>query len=144
MSMHSTPTDPAQSAIDRTIDRDRRIIKGLMIGSAILWLVVLGAVAWLLQIHFNSVAPRLEAMRRAAEESGTRADAWSSSMDTVIAYGVAITVGLVGLLALLTAGVVALLFASRRATLRQINASLLQLSRQLHEIQQEKRGISSP
>lgn len=56
-------------------------------------------------------------------------------MFQMVTVGVTVSVGILGLAALST---VFLVLSSRRATLRQINASLLEISQQLKELQQHR------
>jgi hypothetical protein len=52
----------------------------------------------------------------------------------VLQKGTLVVATAVGLLTLAALGTVLLLFASRRATLRQVNASLLEISEQLRQL----------
>jgi hypothetical protein len=70
-------------------------------------------------------------------------------MAQMLTLGVAGSVGMLGVAALCT---LLLVLASRRATLRQVSASLLEISEQLRELKQamerasagERRGLSPP
>jgi hypothetical protein len=59
---------------------------------------------------------------------------WTTSLGMAVTMGAAILAGTVGVLALACLGTVMLVFASRRATLRQIQVSLADISLQLAEL----------
>jgi hypothetical protein len=128
--------DPtARAAMEKVLNRDRRLVRAITAGTVVLWVLVLASVVLLLRTYFFAIVPKANALMRAANEGDSRLDQGTTVFAKALSMGVAITVGTVGLLSLATLGTVALVFASRRATLRQINLSLLDISNQLRELQ---------
>ncbi len=120
----------------QVLERDRRRVR-LLAGLAIaLWvlaaLLVLGmfVAMGLLMPRMAKLAQDAEAGRVAAAER-ERQEQENRVTEQMITLGVAASVGVLGLAALAT---VFLVLASRRATLRQINAGLLELSEQLNQL----------
>lgn len=125
----------ADPAVERALVRDRRLIRWLTGVTIALWVVVLAAVGYLLFTYFLLVVPRIDVMLRAEPTAGSKLESWNATLAVALAWGVAIVVGMVGLLTLAAMTSVGLMFASRRATLRQINLSLVQISHQLRDLQ---------
>ena len=101
------------------------------------WLAAAGMVLGML-IAFALIFPyQAKLKQEAARKEASAAEIEQRQQDAQIAFqmatvGVTVSVGLLGLAALMT---IVLVFASRRATLRQINANLLVISEQLKELQ---------
>jgi hypothetical protein len=128
----------ARAAVERVLRRDRRLVRAVTGVAVVLWVLVLAAVVWLLYLHFTAIVPRTDRMLQEMHENpGSRkVDVWNTSMAVAVAYGLAIAVGVIGVLSFAMMSTVALVFASRRATLRQINLSLVEISNQLRELRQ--------
>jgi hypothetical protein len=118
--------DPRQMARN-IVQRDRRRIRLLAVLSAAFWIAATGGVVWLATMYFLTVEPRLNAY--AAGHAQLESD-WK---DWARAGDVAARSLLVCLAAMLLAAIstVVLILLSRHATLRQINATLSELSERL-------------
>jgi hypothetical protein len=120
------------------LERDRRRVRRLTGLAVALWLVaavlVLGmfVAMGLLMPRMAKLAQEVEAGRVTAAERERREQA-NRVTGQMITLGVAASVGVLALAALAT---VFLVLASRRATLRQINANLLAISEQLRQSRQ--------
>jgi hypothetical protein len=118
------------------LDRDRRrerLLTGLTLAS---WFVALGLVL-LAFVGFGLLMPMQAKLVHEAQVGRLgQADlqtAWhkSQAVAEMITLGIAAAVGMLGIAALCT---VFLIRATRRATLRQINASLVEISEQLKQL----------
>jgi ABC-type Fe3+ transport system permease subunit len=120
------------------LERDRRRVRWLTGLAVVLWLVaallVLGmfVAMGLLMPRMAKLAQEVEAGRVTAAERERQEQA-NRVTGQMITLGVAASVGVLALAALAT---VFLVLASRRATLRQINANLLAISEQLRQSRQ--------
>ena len=120
----------------KILEHDRRLVRRLTILTMTIWLMAVGAIGFVL-IAFGFLFPlqaklerdtpdgRITPQNRAALESVTR------QTFQMLTLAIAASVGILALAALST---VRLIFASRRATLRQVNASLVEISQQLKEL----------
>jgi hypothetical protein len=122
---------------EKVLDRDRRRMRWLTVLTVLAWLAAIAMVLWML-VAFGLLFPR-QAQLRMALERGELEPAKAQHIQAVnqiafqmITLGVTASVGLLALAALMT---IMLVVASRRATLRQINANLLVISEQLKELQ---------
>jgi hypothetical protein len=122
---------------EKVLDRDRRRMRWLTVFTVLAWLAAFAMVLWML-VAFGLLFPKQAKLQMdladgkisvAAAQGIQAANQIAFQMITV---GVTASVGLLGLAALLT---ILLVLASRRATLRQINANLLVISEQLKELQ---------
>jgi p-aminobenzoyl-glutamate transporter AbgT len=118
--------DPKQLARN-IIARDGRQLRWLAASTTIFWLITTACIVWLSIIFVMYVEPRLLAY--AAGKAQLQAD-WQ---DWAKAGDLAARVLLASMITLLLAAVstVVLILLSRRATLRQINASLMEISQKL-------------
>lgn len=124
----------------RILERDRRRVWWLTALTIALWGAAIVMVLWML-VAMALLMPLEAHLRNDAEvaRSGMspqmRADAEFKAhvMFRMVTVGVTCSVGLLGLAALATVFVV---IAGRRATLRQINASLVEITQQLKELKQ--------
>jgi hypothetical protein len=129
----------------RILERDRRRVWWLTAATIGLWAAAILMVLSMM-IAFALIFPLQAKLRDEAQqarigltpEMGEDAQFKAQMVFQLITVGVTFSVGVLGLAALST---VFLVLASRRATLRQINASLLEISRQLREL---KPGKESP
>jgi hypothetical protein len=122
----------------RILEHDRRHVRRLTILTMVIWGIAAGLVGFIM-VAFGLLFP-MEAKLRQATQEGQINAAQRDAMETVHRQTfqmltVAITLS-VGILALAALSTVRLIFASRRATLRQVNASLLEISNQLQELRQ--------
>ena len=144
MTTTPTPADAAATAIARDARRVR-LLTGL---TAALWLAATAGIAFLLWTYYWQVIPRLTVMTQLGEkiaqqenrgevpsaEDQRRMRGWTTSLGMAVTVGAAILAATVGALALACLGTMLLVFASRRATLRQIQVSLAEISAQLAEL----------
>ena len=127
---HESTTRPASEVARAAIQRDRRRVRTLSVATILLWLL---SGAGILVFHFGFLIfflPKInELLTRPEESHATRqwADViyWYARLSQPV---VSISVAAMVLAASCT---VMLIFASRRATLRQVNLSLAQICEQL-------------
>lgn len=117
------PPPKAQEQIEKVLHRDRRRVKILLCVTGICWIVSTGALYWFILSWFGLYAE--------LEQAG------ELPQDPVVAKTFEFTLYLAGaieglIFALLST--ILLLMCQRRATLRQINANLAQISQQLNEL----------
>jgi len=130
-------TDPREQTW-KILERDRRRVWWLTALTITLWAVAILMVLWML-VAFGLLFPQQAYMMQEIEQGRlppeTREDVQFKSqiIFQMITVGVTASVGVLALAALST---IFLVLASRRATLRQINASLLEISQQLKELRQ--------
>jgi hypothetical protein len=121
--------DPQQVARE-VVRRDQRWIRALAAAVTLLWVLAAAGAVWLLCFYQIQIAPRLRAYAAGRAQLQNDWDKWALVGDwaawSVLAF----------MLALLLAAVctVGLILLSRRATLRQINASLAEISQQLRQL----------
>ena len=123
--------DPRQLT-QRILERDRgriRLLAGLVV---LFWTLATAGIVWLICLYLLYVDPRLRAY------GAGRAQLANDWNDWALVGDLAAKSILACLVACLLAAVctVLLILHSRRATLRQINASLLEISEQLKQLQQ--------
>lgn len=127
---------------EKVLDRDRRRMRRLTAFTVLAWLGALAMVLWML-VLFGLLFPRQAQLRMAIEQGKLEASeaqhiqAVNQIAFQMITLGVTASVGVLALAALMT---IVLVVASRRATLRQINANLLVISEQLKELQASQRS----
>jgi Fe2+ transport system protein FeoA len=124
----------------RVLERDRRRIRfwtGLTVAA---WLLAIALLAVVL-VNFGLLIPRQEALVRDIE-AGTVSPAQREQAQRLLVVGfqkgslvIAFSVTVLAVAALST---LALVLSSRRATLRQLNAGLLELSEQLKQLRQDR------
>jgi hypothetical protein len=120
------------------LDRDRRQVRRLAAVTLLLWLLAaagIGFVLYELALH----VPEYMAFRweKAGTTSAERRQGITEGSLAGVQIGMPVIAGSVAVLALAGVGTFFLVHASRRATLRQINASLVLISKrleQLHEL----------
>ncbi|MFL5341098.1 MAG: hypothetical protein ACJ8F7_13205 [Gemmataceae bacterium] len=120
----------------KILEHDRRHVRRLTILTMIIWVMAAGMVGLVL-IGFGLLMP-LEAKIREGAETGKLAGKDREALEQVahksshmLTLAIAGSVGILALAALTT---VRLIFAARQATLRQVNASLVEISQQLKEL----------
>lgn len=139
----ATQVDAAAQA-RRVIRRDRWLVRGLTGVAVLLWIAASAGVFFVAWIAIIFVFPRHQALARnfAAMTSEQIADAqthnlqaWELCIELISASFIALT-----LAALCTVWLVLL---SRRATLREVNASLAAISEQLRLLRQSPPAVGS-
>jgi len=122
----------------RVIERDRRSVRRWTVVTVILWVAALAMVLFVF-VAMGLLMP-LQAKLRMAQQEGNMpakereaAEFKAQVVAQMLTLAVAKSVGLLGLAAL---GTLFLVRASRQATLRQVSASLLQISEQLEKLRQ--------
>jgi hypothetical protein len=129
---------PAPAALDprqltqRILERDRRRIRLLVGLAALFWLLTAAGVICLCPFYVLMVAPRLHAYQAGRAQLANDWNDWA-----MVGHWAAYWI-LACILSLLLAAIctVLLILLSRRATLRQINASLAEISEQLRQLRQ--------
>lgn len=129
------PAPPAPDAHELTrkiFEGDRRRVRLLVALATGFWTLAVGGVIGLIAFYFLYIAPRMDAY---AEARHRLEDDWN---DWLTAGNMIAGIALASIVAVLLAAVctVLLIAASRRATLRQINANLTKISEQLKSLRQ--------
>jgi hypothetical protein len=134
----STPDPKALTA--RILTRDRRRVRVLTWTSVGAWLLAVALVLYIL-VMFGLLFPLQAKLQQEAKQPTGRvtpAEREQLQHDAEIAFkmgSVLITLA-VGVLSLAALSTVFLVLASRRATLRQVNATLVDVSEQLRQLRQ--------
>jgi hypothetical protein len=120
----------------RVLERDRRRIRWLTGLTIMLWLIAVGAVLFLHSIYFLYIVPHEQMLMREAGKPDGKFERASAAHTWAPSIGTAMITGSIALLALSVLCTVVLVLTSRRATLRQVNASLIEISEQLRQLRQ--------
>lgn len=123
--------DPRQLT-EKILDRDRKRIRLLVGLAALFWILTTAGIVYLCVFYAMLVAPRLRAYQAGNAQLENDWNDWAMAGDWA-AYWLAACI--IALLLAATCTVLLILF-SRRATLRQINASLVEISEQLKQLRQ--------
>ena len=110
------------------LSRDPRRVRRLAVLTVLLWLLVVAAVGFMIWFHFLVIAPRVQYYVQDVNFRDGMVWLWFSK------WAAGIILGCVATMLLATLCTVLLVFSSRRATLRQVNASLLEISEQLRQL----------
>ena len=139
---------PAPAAADprqltrQILERDRRRIRLLAGLATLFWILTAAGIICLCPFYVIMIAPRLRAYQAGRAQLANDWDAWAMVGDWAAYWLLGCIVSLL-LAAICT---VLLVLFSRRATLRQINASLVEISEQLKQLRplppSEPRGAS--
>ena len=133
--------DPRQLT-RQVLQRDRRRIRWLTGLATLFWVLTAVGILCLCPFYLMFIAPRLRAYQAGRAQLANDWDAWATVGDWAAYWILACIIAFL-LAALCT---VLLVLLSRRATLRQINASLLEISEQLKQLRTmplgESRGAS--
>lgn len=135
---HLSGASDANRETWQILERDRRRVWWLTVATIATWGAAMLMVLWML-VAFGLLFPYLAKLRDDAQRAPLPADVQQAAeFEAEVAFKM-ITVGVtcsVGLLALAALATVLLVLATRRATLRQVNASLLEISEQLKALRQ--------
>src|SRR5262245_53018330 len=141
---------PAEVAA-KVIARDSRRVKWLTGMTVLLWVLAVAAIVFLVATYDSAITPKQRLIfdtERKLNTSEVRADPAEEEklerklyrnnaiVSVAMWMGTAALAVTVGVLALASLGTVLLVFATRRATLRQIQASLAEISAQLADLRQ--------
>jgi hypothetical protein len=133
--MAPAPADPDPRQLTRKIlERDRRYVRLLAALATLFWILTTAGIVCLCPFYVIVVAPRLRAYQAGRAQLANDWNDWAMVGDWAAQWVLACIV--VFLLAAVST--LLLILASRRATLRQINASLLVISEQLRQLQASK------
>jgi hypothetical protein len=133
VAMTPTPTAPdPRQLTQKILDRDRKRIRLLAGLATLFWILTTAGIVYLCVFYAMIVAPRLRAYQAGGAQLENDWNDWAMAGDWA-AYWIAACV--IALLLAATCTVLLILF-SRRATLRQINASLVEISEQLKQLRQ--------
>jgi hypothetical protein len=126
-------TGPAET-VARVLTRDRRQVRLLAVATAVLWIVAAGGIPLFFAVFMNFIYPKMEKVLR---EMITHQDGLTPAQLEYNAHmllmaasklSVVLVTGSVMTLLLAAGGTMVLVFASRRATLRQVNANLAEIA----------------
>jgi hypothetical protein len=139
------PTDPGGLA-ERILDRDRRRIVLLGGATLLLWLVGVAGIVYVLY-NLSVYMPRYVELLTEIEQGGVPMPQRQRIQENYLAgfqIGVAVTAGSVAVLALAALGTFLLVLTTRRATLRQVNASLRLIADRLRQLQELREREAPP
>ena len=118
------------------LDRDRRHVRRLAAVTLLLWLLGAAGIGFVLYELAVYVPPYMAfRWEKVGTTSTERRQSITESALGGIHIGMVVVAGSVAVLALAGVGTFLLVHASRRATLRQINASLVLISKRLEQLQ---------
>jgi hypothetical protein len=136
----------AQCLAAMVLDRDRRRIR--LLGGLILalWLVGAAGIAFVLYelaVHVPEyMAMQMDIRQGTVNPAGRQR--FQEEYFGGFQIGMIVTASSVAILALAALGTFLLVLTTRRATLRQVNASLALISQQLSKLQQGREGAGAP
>jgi hypothetical protein len=134
----TAPGDPA-NILQRVLDRDRRRVRSLTIAAALLWLAAVAGIPLFFALYVTFILPKADAVLR---EMITHKDGLDPQRLAQAAHvtllatsklGILLVTGSVLTLLLAAWATVALVFTTRRATLRQVNANLAEIAARLRQ-----------
>jgi hypothetical protein len=145
-----TVQPPPAEVAARAVAREGRRIRWLYWVVVLLWVIVVGAVGFLIGVLDAAMRPKAEMMFRTQDELRSEAardpaerdklerKLWNNTANYSIEASIqmALLTVAVGVLAFATLGTLVLLHLTRRATLRQIQAGLADISAQLADLRQ--------
>lgn len=129
LEMTPTATDPRQLT-RRILENDRRRVRWMTLLTLFFWVLTTVGVICLRPLYVMIIAPRLRAYQLGHAQLDKDWNDWVLLGDWTASWLLACIVSLL-LAAICT---VLLILFSRRATLRQINANLVQISEQLKQL----------
>jgi uncharacterized membrane protein YbhN (UPF0104 family) len=125
---------------ERILDRDRRRVRRLTWLTVGVWLFAAGLVLFLL-VEFGLMLPELAKLKNPANPARvtpTQRETMVNELELGFKLSlvvISLTVGALSLAGLCTLGLV---LATRRATLRQVNANLVEIGEQLKQLRQQR------
>jgi uncharacterized membrane protein len=126
-----TAESELQALTEKLLRRDRRRVGILATVSVVLWVAAASGFFLLGYLFFTAIVPKLQSYAR-------RPPSWNEGVSglwiTIGSGAVTIVLGSVVAFLLAAISTVVLIVTSRRATLRQINASLQRIARELQEL----------
>ena len=133
----SGPSAAPDQTLARVLSRDRRRVRLLATATAVLWLLAAGGIPMFFALYMNFIFPKVEAVLHEMITHDRHTD--PAALDraahiTLLAtskLGILLVTASVLALLLAACGTLLLVFASRRATLRQVNANLTQIATHL-------------
>jgi hypothetical protein len=134
-----TPEPDPRVLTARIIDRDKRLVRWLAGFTVLLWLLAATGICGLILFYLLFIEPKYQStIYRIEKHTGVDAGLVRASLDLRAVSHMSINVmalslGAMGLAAILT---VLLVVFSRRATLRQINANLIEVAEQLKQLRE--------
>jgi uncharacterized membrane protein YbhN (UPF0104 family) len=131
-------TPDAMQQTVKVLERDRRRIRWLTRLTVGVWILAVLLILFIL-VSLGLLFPLQAKLREDPPDPRfTAAQREQAQKDVAIAFQVSgvFVVYALGVLAIAMFGTVLLLFASRRATLRQVNASLVEISSQLKQLRE--------
>jgi len=139
----SPPSRATADQIDRIVDADRRRVKRWIRISVFLW--VIAAVGAVVIFILGGLTFPVIAKLLAENGEGTLENPDTPFLALAKLMAVSMVIGTASFVSLVTAGLstVLLLVCSRRATLRQINSNLLEISEQLSRTSSAGKEASS-
>jgi hypothetical protein len=127
------PAAPDPRQLTRQIlERDRRRIRRLAALATLFWILTAAGIVCLCPFYVMNVAPRLRSYQAGRAQLANDWEAWA----TVGEWASYWILGCIIALLLAAICTVLLILLSRRATLRQINASLMEISEHLKQLRQ--------
>lgn len=133
---------PPAGLAANVLRRDRRLVNALATLTAVLWLLAAGSIGAFYYMFMTFIFPRInEALTNPAAANDPRLpQQWQTIIDSLRLVGHPLIVASLVAVALAALATVALVYLSRRATLRQINAVLADISAQLRQMQPPRTG----
>lgn len=123
--------------VQQVLRSDRRRVRRLAVATVVLWILAAGGIPLFFGLFMAFIFPKTEQILREmiTHQDGLDPQQLSNAAHVVLQAATKLSIVLVtgSVLALLLAacGTVALVFAARRATLRQVNASLAEIAERM-------------
>lgn len=130
----------------KILERDRRRVRLLGIATTVLWLLSVVSVSSFFYLIFFAYRPRLQKlvfdlsdpeMHRGGPKYENWKDWYVGSLDVMDRIGRIAISGSIVIFLLAALTTVLYIFLSRRATLRQVNSSLVSISEQIKQLREE-------
>jgi hypothetical protein len=134
------PGDPA-FLLGRVLDRDRRRVRMLTGATILLWIVAAAGIPLFFVLYVTFIQPKAVDVlqeiitHRRGYPVPELANTANQVLFITLKLGIVLVTGSVFTLLLAACATVMLVFAARRATLRQVNANLAEISEQLRRAQ---------
>ena len=131
-------TDP-QQLVDRVLRRDRRRVRILAAVTVLLWVIAAGGIPLFFALFMAFIFPKADDVvremitHRRGGDPQQLASAAHAVLLAIAKLSVVLVTGSVLALLLAAVGTVMLVFAARRATLRQVNANLTAIAERMRK-----------